>query len=216
MKNKNGTYTKFTDNSKHEFSYSTDISMAKKIGLVSNVMNLLMSGDMFNGIAKDMFIKFELINYFTNVDVSGIEKCDDALGYIEDIVGDTDIADIVAKDADPGVIDSLLKAVDDNITYKTGIAERPVEKAIAAFISSDMVKTYVTDILSKLSAKLGSIDMESLNGFMNKIKNMPLDFTPDNVIKAYMDTDMFKTNQTERDNILSLHREQSVVNQDEN
>lgn len=216
MENKNGTYTRFTDNSKHEFSYSTDISMAKKIGLISNVMNMLMSGDMYNGIAKDLFIKFEIISSFTNVDVSGIESCKDALGYIEDIVCNTDIANIVEKDADPGVIDSLLKAVADNITYKTGIVEHPVEEALASFISSDMVKTYVMDILSKVSAKLGGIDMEALSGFMNKIKDMPLDFTPDKVIEAYMKTDMFKMNQTTRDNILSLRREQGAVDQNEN
>lgn len=206
-------YTNKIDGTQNEFNCYTDIPMKRKIAFVANVMNMLTSGGYFNGIAKEMFFDYEIIREFTDVNTD-LEDKEDAIGFIEDIVYNTDIVEQTKTEIAPEVLTSLDKAVNDNIAYRTGIHVHPIEDAIAELVSGDWLKDAILNVLNNANDKLKQLDMDALTGFMSKIKDMPLDFTPDKVIEAYMSTDAFKGNQAERERILELHRGSTVMKND--
>ena len=206
-------YTNKIDGTQNEFNYCTDIPMKRKIAFVANVMNMLTSGGYYNGIAKEMFFDFEIIREFTDVNTD-LEDKKDAIGFIEDIVYNTDIVEQIKAEIAPELLASLEKAVNDNISYRTGIHIHPIEDAIADLISGDWLKDAILNVLNNANDKLKQFDIDAFTGFMNKIKDMPLNFTPDKVIEAYMNTDAFKANQTERERILDLHKESTVMKND--
>lgn len=206
-------YTNKIDGTEHEFNCYPDIPMSRKIAFVANVTKFLTSGGMYNGIAKKMFFDFEIINAFTDINTD-IEGQEDAIGFIEDMVYNTDIVEKVKTNIASSVLMGLETAVNENIEYLTGIHINPIENAIANLISSDWMTGMILKILTNANEKLNRLDMDALSGFMNKIKDMPLDFTPDKVIEAYMNTDMFKASQAERNEILATREEKAVMTND--
>ena len=206
-------YINQIDGTEHKFECYQDIPMTRKIAFVSNVTKLLTSGGMYNGIAKEMFFNFEIIAAFTDIDVD-LEGHDDAIGFIENMVYSTDILERVKPNIASSVLINLETALNQNIEYLTGVHINPIESAIANLISSDWLKDVLFGIVTKANEKLDRLDMDVLTEFMNRIKDMPLDFTPDKVIEAYMNTDMFKANQAERNEILSARKEKAVMAND--
>lgn len=179
-----------------EYSYWTNISTAQKALFVQFVVGALVTDDFYNGILKDMLIKRTVISLFTDVpmgnpedkdftedmvDVSNIEKS-------EIFVEHSGVYEIVMEHMEPGVMAPILKSIDENIEYKTGIQQHGLEKS-------------VTELIEKLTEKVAAMDVDSLNTVLGKVASMQGDFTPENVLNAYMGTDMFKQNVAEREKI---------------
>lgn len=180
-----------------EYSYWTNISTTQKALFVQFVVGALVTDDFYNGILKDMLIKRTVISLFTDVpmgnpedkdftedmvDISNIEKS-------EIFVEQSGVYETVMEHMEPGVMAPILKSIDENIEYKTGIQQHGLEKS-------------VTELIEKLTEKVTAMDVDSLNTVLGKVASMQGDFTPENVLNAYMGTDMFKQNVAERENII--------------
>lgn len=180
-----------------EYSYWTNISTTQKALFVQFVVGALVTDDFYNGILKDMLIKRTVISLFTDVpmgnpedkdftedmvDISNIEKS-------EIFVEQSGVYETVMEHMEPGVMAPILKSIDENIEYKTGIQQHGLEKS-------------VTELIEKLTEKVVAMDVDSLNTVLGKVASMQGDFTPENVLNAYMGTDMFKQNVAERENII--------------
>ena len=186
------TYVNPSDGEELEYSYWTDISALDKSMLVRTVVELIMNDGFYDGLLRDIFFKEAIIAAFTDIkmgvpdedstskmiDTSTIEK-------VESFVEQSGIAETVMANMKPGVLSSIIKSIDENIEYKTGIQQHSLEKSL-------------TELVESLTEKVNAMDISSLNDVLGKVASMQGNFTPENVLNAYMGTDMFKDNAEKR------------------
>ena len=83
-----------------------------------------------------------------------------------------------------GLLDELNRAVDLDIQYLTGIHPNPINEAI-------------TSLISTIEKKIGEVDLDSMMSMAQKFAGMTEDFTLDNIVNAYMNSDIHKSNLAE-------------------
>lgn len=179
-----------------EYSYWTNISTVRRTLFVRSVVEAIVTDNFYDGLLKDMLIKRTVIALFTDVPLGSSEEEDFTDGMIdvgtieksEIFVEQSGIYETVMEHMEPGVMAPILKSIDENIEYKTGIQQHGLEKS-------------VTELIEKLTEKVAAMDVDSLNTVLGKVASMQGDFTPENVLNAYMGTDMFKQNVAEREKI---------------
>lgn len=186
------TYVNPSDGEELEYSYWTDISALNKSMLVRTVVELVVNDGFYDGLLRDVFFKQAIIAAFTDVEMgvpdenstskmintSTIEK-------VESFVEQSGIAETVMANMKPGVLSSIIKSIDENIEYKTGVQQHGLEKSL-------------TELIERLTEKVNAMDVGSLNDVLGKVAAMQGDFTPEKVLDAYMSTDMFKENAAKR------------------
>lgn len=184
---KTGTYTQVQNGEEIQvaFNYFTDLTAIKKIHFVNTVVDTIVADNRYNGIIKDLIFDFVVIDVFTDVDVSEIRDSADTISAMEDFVMSTNIIEIVTANVKSGLIDSLRIAVDENIQYKTGV-------------NPNSITTALSRILNKFEEKIEGIDMESMMNFAQIVGGVSGELTPNKILEAYANTDMFKKNQADR------------------
>ena len=167
------------------FEFNSTPSYAIKSLFVNSVVDSIVD-EHYNYILKDLIFDYMLINIFTNIDVSDIEESDNAIEtifMIENIVENTNIVDIIKENLGQEIIDELSVAVKNGIEYKTGIHISDVELEISG-------------LLKKFSGKTGKfgddMNTEEMKKFVEMFVNSKDDFTPEKILEAYANTDMFK------------------------
>ena len=182
MKNfdKMGVYTR--NGLEFNFNFHTSLRAVDKMRFVSNVTDLVV-GDNYYSVIRDMIFNFNIISIFTDVDISDITDPDnnDAISMIEDLLGETNIVSIVIANAEDGLIAELQKAVDDNIEYRTGIRKNPLTESL-------------NNLVNTIERKLDGIDTDSMMEAVKIFGGMTGEFTPENMLKAYEKSDVFKKN----------------------
>lgn len=158
------------------FNYGTDLTALEKIMFVKNVIDNLFIADIYNTIVKDLFFDFEIINAFTDIDISYIDG-NNAVNEIEKLVANVNVEEIKSNLKD-GLISDLVKAVELNITYKTGI-------------KSDVIADSLASLLNTIERKIENIDVDSIMNVSNTLSNISGDFTPEKLIEAYSKSDAF-------------------------
>lgn len=185
---KTGFFT-YNDES-YEFIFKTSLSAYEKMVFVKTVVDMLVSDDSYNVVVKDSISDFAIIEVFTNIDTSFVEIKDDngndvnPIIPIEHFLEETNVVDIIKENMEDGLLDELNKAVDLNVQYLTGIHLNPIGESIASLIST-------------IENKVGNIDLDSMMDMVNKFAGMTKDFTVDNLVSAYMDSDIHKKNLSE-------------------
>ena len=179
MNIKSGVYSHKVGDTVREgaFNYFANLSARDKIRFVNGVTNVLVDGTNYNGVIKDMIFRFMIVKIFTDVGTDEIETIDD----IEEFLSNTDIVETVIAGVDDCVIDALRKAVDDNITYKTGIRQ---DKLTDAFIR--LVNT-VNQKVSELN-----VDLNDLMDVVGKLSQISGDITPEKIVEAFSQMDAFQ------------------------
>lgn len=187
--NKNGVFT--YKNESYDFSFKTSLSAIEKIAFVRNVVDTIVNSNGYNVVIKDLIIDFNIVGLFTNVDTSFIEMKDEDgndinhIILIEHFLEESDIVSIVKANMEDGVLDELIKAIDLNIQYLTGICPNSVNDALA-------------NLLSTINKKIDNdIDMNSMMDVMQKFANITEKFTVEDVVNAYMNSDVHKNNLAE-------------------
>ena len=94
---------------------------------------------------------------------------------------ETSVVDIIKENAEDGLIDELNHAVDLNIQYLTGIHPNPLNEAIAS-------------LLSTVEKKINEADLDGLVDMAQKFAGMTEDFTLENLVNAYMNSDVHNKN----------------------
>ena len=179
MKNefKNGVYTK--GEKTFEFSFITDLSASKKMDFVNSVVGYVVTDSDYNFVIKDIIFDFEIIHKFTNYNISDIKEADDALGAIEELLNTTNIVEIVKENMVSGLYDELVKAVNLDIQYKTGIH------------SNDIIVA-VERILDTIEEKVKDIDTKNIDEFIKIFNSVSGEMTPDKLLEAFAKSDMYK------------------------
>jgi hypothetical protein len=186
MKNiKTGTY--FHNDETYNFNFATDLSAYRKMMFVGYVVNSLVDEDRYNSIVRDLIFDFGLVSICTDIDTSFINQTDDdgntinPIIFIEQFLAETNVVDIVKANMKIGLLDELNKAVDKSIEYRTGIHPSPLNDALASLVST-------------LEKKVNEFDMGSMMSMAQKFAGMTDELNVDNIVKAYMDSDMHKKN----------------------
>ena len=180
---KSGVYMR--DGEEISFEFNSAPSYAIKSLFVNSVVNSIVDED-YNYIIKDLVFNYMLISILTNVDMSYIDEYEnpmDVISLIEDIVMNTNIVDIIKENLGQEIIDELAIAVEKGIEYKTGIHVSEIEKEL-----SGLLKMF-TDKTGKFN---NSMDEESMKNFIELFANSKDNFTPEKLLEAYANTDMFK------------------------
>lgn len=172
------------------FSFKTSLSAYDKMVFVKTVVDNLVSDDGYDVVIKDLMFDFAIIEVFTNIDTSFINTTDDdgnsihPVILIEHFLEETNVVDIIKANMKDGLLDELNHAIDLNIQYLTGINPNPLNEAVA-------------NLVSTLEKKINEVDLNSMMGMAQKFAGMTEDFSLENAIKYYMDSDTHKKNLAE-------------------
>ncbi len=185
---KTGTY--FYNDESYNFNFSTNLSALEKLIFVNSVVDSIVSDNRYNSIVRDLLFDFSIIRVFTDIDTSFVNAKDDdgkdinPIVYIEQFLEETNVAEVVKANAKIGLIDELNKAVDKSIEYLTGIHPSPLSDSIAS-------------LLSTIEKKINEVDLDSMMEMAQKFASMTDEFTMDNAMNAYMNSDIHKKNLAE-------------------
>ena len=119
-----------------------------------------------------MMFDFEIVDIFTDVDLTEIRESVDSLSKIEEFLSETKVVDIVKANMVDGLLQSLNNAVDDNIAYRTGIQRNSLSDALS-------------NLLVTFNKKINDIDTDSLMEVAQKLNNMTGDLSADSILEAY-------------------------------
>ena len=185
---KNGVFT--YNNESYNFEFKTSLSAYDKQVFVKTVVGNLVDDAGYDVVIKDLIFDFVIIDVFTNIDTSFINMEDDEgndinpIIPIEHFLEETNVVDIVKENMETGLLDELNRAVDLDIQYLTGIHSNPINEAI-------------TSLISTIEKKIGEVDLDSMMSMAQKFAGMTEDFTLDNIVNAYMNSDIHKSNLAE-------------------
>lgn len=185
---KNGTFT-YKDES-YNFDFKTSLSAYEKLSFVETVVGTLVRDNSCNVIIKDLIFDFAIIEVFTNIDTSFIDIKDyngndiNSIIPIEHFLKETEVVNIVKANMDAGLLNELNHAIDLDIQYLTGIHPNPIGESLA-------------NLISTLEKKIDKVDLDSMMGMAQKFANMTEDFTLENAVNAYMNSDIHKKNLAE-------------------
>ena len=185
---KNGVFT--YNNESYNFEFKTSLSAHDKQVFVKTVVGNLVDDAGYDVVIKDLIFDFVIIEVFTNIDTSFINMEDDEgndinpIIPIEHFLEETNVVDIVKENMETGLLDELNRAVDLDIQYLTGIHPNPINEAI-------------TSLISTIEKKIGEGDLDSMMSMAQKFAGMTEDFTLDNIVNAYMNSDIHKSNLAE-------------------
>lgn len=179
-----GTYIKGDEN--FEFAFATDISAFDKMEFVNSVTETLIDEN-YNSIVRDLIFDFYIVETFTDVDTSFAHIDEESevkvhpIILIEEFLEETNVVEIVKANIREGLIGELNEAVDINIEYHTGIHRNALNDALAGLVNT-------------LEGKLKGLDMGNAIEMIEAFSGITGDFTPENIVNAYMNTDVAKQN----------------------
>lgn len=180
---KTGVYTYTTENGyeTYTFKFKTDLSVADKLKFVNSVVDILIDDKHYNSVIRDLIFDYFTIKIFTTVNTEELDNSLNFLNDVEDFLLSTNIIEIVKANAFPTLFDELNNAVDKSIQYLTGIHPSPLSDAFAS-------------LLSTIEKKINEVDLDSMMSMAQKFAGMGEDFTVENLVKAYMESDAHKKN----------------------
>lgn len=160
------------------FDFKTNLSAIEKIEFVNTVTELIV-GDNYNSIIKDLIFDFEIVDIFSNIDLSKIKNSPDVICKIEEFLNETSVAQIIKTNINDGLIDEFYKATNDNITYRTGFYKNPIDESLSS-------------LLSAIENKISKIDADSVMKIIKKLDAFSNNLTTEKIIDAYSKSELFK------------------------
>lgn len=186
--NKNGIFTYKNDS--YDFDFKTSLSAYDKLVFVKTVVNNIVNGDSYDVVIRDLIFDFAIVEVFTNIDTSFINMKDEngedisQIILIEHFLEESNVVDIVKANMEDGLLEELIRAIDLNIQYLTGICSNSINDALV-------------DLISTIKNKIDDVELDSMMDMAQKFANMTEDFTLDNLVNAYMNSDVHKKNEEE-------------------
>lgn len=180
-----GIYT-YNDET-YNFNFVTNLSANKKRIFVRTVVGALIDGMNYDSVLRDIIFDYTTILMFTDINMSFIHIKDGDgevvadMELLEEFLLETDIVEIVRANAFPTLFEELNKAVDKSIEYRTGIHPSPIADSFASLINT-------------LEKKISEVDLNSAMEMAQKISGMTGEFNLDNLVNAYMNSDLHQKN----------------------
>lgn len=173
---KTGVYT--YKNESIPFNFYTELRAVDKIKFINAVCDTLIDTNYYS-VIRDLVFDFQIVNVFTDVVVPELQDSPSPISIIEEFLDDTNIVEIVKANVDKKLIAELEKAVDENIEYRTGIHKNTLEDAL-------------TSLLHTVEQKINDVDTEGMMEMAMKLNSISDELTPERILQAYSETDMFK------------------------
>lgn len=173
---KTGAYT--YKNESIPFNFYTELRAVDKIKFINAVLDTLIDTNYYS-VIRDLVFDFQIVNVFTDVVVPELQDSPSPISIIEEFLDDTNIVEIVKANVDKKLIAELEKAVDENIEYRTGIHKNTLEDAL-------------TSLLHTVEQKINDVDTEGMMEMAMKLNSISDELTPERILQAYSETDMFK------------------------
>ncbi len=173
---KTGAYT--YKNESIPFNFYTELRAVDKIKFINVVCDTLIDTNYYS-VIRDLVFDFQIVNVFTDVVVPELQDSPSPISIIEEFLDDTNIVEIVKANVDKKLIAELEKAVDENIEYRTGIHKNTLEDAL-------------TSLLHTVEQKINDVDTEGMMEMAMKLNSISDELTPERILQAYSETDMFK------------------------
>lgn len=173
---KTGAYT--YKNESVPFNFYTELRAVDKIKFINAVCDTLIDTNYYS-VIRDLVFDFQIVNVFTDVVVPELQDSPSPISIIEEFLEDTNIVEIVKANVDKKLIAELEKAVDENIEYRTGIHKNTLEDAL-------------TSLLRTVEQKINDVDTEGMMEMAMKLNSISDELTPERMLQAYSETDMFK------------------------
>lgn len=173
---KMGVYTR--NDEEINFNFYTSLCAKDKVKFVKSVVSTLVDDDYLH-VLKELVFDFYIIDIFTDVDTYEVHHAIDPLDAMESIVYETNIVEIVRANAEAGFMEELDRAVELDIEYRTGIHSDPIAESISS-------------LLNKIEKKFEDFDLKSLMGAADALSGISGEFTPDKMLDAFANTDIFK------------------------
>lgn len=173
---KTGAYT--YKNESISFNFYTELRAVDKIKFINAVCDTLIDTNYYS-VIRDLVFDFQIVNVFTDVVVPELQDSPSPISIIEEFLDDTNIVEIVKANVDKKLIAELEKAVDENIEYRTGIHKNTLEDAL-------------TSLLHTVEQKINDVDTEGMMEMAMKLNSISDELTPERILQAYSETDMFK------------------------
>lgn len=173
---KTGAYT--YKNESIPFNFYTELRAVDKIKFINAVCDTLIDTNYYS-VIRDLVFDFQIVNVFTDVVVPELQDSPSPISIIEEFLDDTNIVEIVKSNVDKKLIAELEKAVDENIEYRTGIHKNTLEDAL-------------TSLLHTVEQKINDVDTEGMMEMAMKLNSISDELTPERILQAYSETDMFK------------------------
>lgn len=175
---KTGTY--FYNDEALNFNFVTSLSASEKISFINSVVDTIVD-DNYYTIIRDIVFDFSVIRTFTDIDTTFVKNSDNMIDTIEQFLDETNVVDVVKANMEIGLLEELNKAVDKAIEYKTGIHPSPISDSLASLFST-------------LEKKVNEFDMGSMMDMTQKFAGMTDEFNLDNLVNAYMNSDLHRAN----------------------
>ena len=182
---KNGVY--YYNDESYSFSFVTDLLASDKAVFVRTVVDSIVSDANYDSVLRDIMFDFVTIKKFTNINTDFLKVVDEKgnvvtdIDMLEDFLLSTNVVEIIKANAFPTLFDELNDAVNKSIQYRTGI-------------HPSLLSDSLSSLLSTLEKKINEVDLDSMMGMAQKFAGMGEDFTMDNLVKAYMESDIHKKN----------------------
>ena len=173
---KTGAYT--YKNESVPFNFYTELRAVDKIKFINAVCDTLIDTNYYS-VIRDLVFDFQIVNVFTDIVVPELQDSPSPISIIEEFLDDTNIVEIVKANVDKKLIAELEKAVDENIEYRTGIHKNTLEDAL-------------TSLLHTVEQKINDVDTEGMMEMAMKLNSISDELTPERILQAYSETDMFK------------------------
>lgn len=173
---KTGVYT--YKNESIPFNFYTELRAVDKIKFINAVCDTLIDTNYYS-VIRDLVFDFQIVNVFTDVVVPELQDSPSPISIIEEFLDGTNIVEIVKANVDKKLIAELEKAVDENIEYRTGIHKNTLEDAL-------------TSLLHTVEQKINDVDTEGMMEMAMKLNSISDELTPERMLQAYSETDMFK------------------------
>lgn len=196
MNMKTGVY--YYGEESHSFNFYTDLTVAQKLTFVNSVVDLVVDEEHYNSVIRDLIFGFYVIDIMTDINTTEFKDSLNFLNDVEDFLLSTNIVEIVKANAFPTLFDELNDAVDKSISYRTGIHPSPLSDALSSLIST-------------LEKKINEVDMNEMMGMATKLASMTDDFTIDNLVNAYMNSDIHKKNLDEIAEVKKDKKDKAII-----
>ena len=111
-----GTYVRNDDT--HNFSFYTDLTAFNKLEFVNSVVSLLVDGENYNYVIRDLLFDFFLIDIMAiDIDTSKLKDSKFFVDDVEKFLEETNIVDVIKANAEIGLIEELNKAIDLKLIF---------------------------------------------------------------------------------------------------
>lgn len=167
---KTGAYTR--NGETFEFKFYDNLTTKEKLGFIDSITKTLV-GENYNFLLRDMLFDYNLIVFLAEIDLSEIKDNPDAIGFIEVLLEETNIVDIIKANIRSGLIEELNCALDINLEYRTGVKVNSLEKAFAS-------------LLSAIEKKVGAINTEEMMEVAMNLNNLVGKIDSNQIVEAYI------------------------------